>query len=146
MTAHLAQETLVPHPHTLEGGHPEIDSGSTSWPRVSPEVDVYCRPSTLELPECRKATKVDFSRRATRPELKRWLGPQGWKVDRGVEVGLVEVYAGKADLSHCFEEAGHGEAIRLGLAWGQQLRGVEARWYLTSLLEVCKPPDGILSL
>ena len=37
MTAHLAQETLVPHPHTLEGGDPEIDSGSTSWPRFPPK-------------------------------------------------------------------------------------------------------------
>ena len=148
MMAHLAQETLVPSSHALEASDPDAHQGdpsSTDWPRVSPEVDFLYAPDSLELPACWKATKVDFSRRATRPELKRWLGPQGWKLDRGVEVGLVEVYAGKGNLSHCFEEGGHGEAIRLGLAWGQQLRGKEARWCLKSLLETCKPPDVFVS-
>ena len=147
MTAHVAQEVLLPPPINVEGRDPELGFGvDTIWPRVSPEVDVApMRSDSLDLPECWKATRIDFSRRATRAELKSWLGPQGYKVDRGVEVGLVEVYAGKANLSHLFEQAGHGEAIRLGLAWGQQLRGKEALWYLKSLLELCKPSDIFVS-
>ena len=147
MTAHMAQETLLPPPITSDGRDTDLSLGDVKgWPRVSPEVDVPPRrDDSLDLPECWKATKVDFSRRATRPELRRWLGPQGWKIDRGIEVGLVEVYAGKTNLSQCFEDDGYGEAIRLGLAWGQQLRGREARWYLKSLLDICKPRDVFVS-
>ena len=41
MTAHVAQEVLLPPPINVEGRDPELGFGvSTVWPRVSPEVDV----------------------------------------------------------------------------------------------------------
>ena len=67
---------------------------------------------------------------------------QAWKLDRGTDVGLVELYAGRARLSDEFEQACPGsEAIRLGLLYGQDLRSAEGQWYALSLIDLCKPRD-----
>ena len=47
-------------------------------------------------------------------------------------------------MSDAYEELG-GEAIRIGRAWGQELRSPEARWYLRSLLQICKPDDVLVA-
>ena len=122
----------------------EADESRTRWPKVCQEVDVRLEPTSgLELPQGWMAV-TDMSRRATRPQLRSWLGPQAWKLDRSLRVGLIEVYAGKATLSDAYEELG-GEAIRIGRAWGQELRSPEARWYLSSLLQICKPDDVLVA-
>ena len=55
----------------------EADESRTRWPKVSQEVDVRLEPTSgLELPQGWMAV-TDMSRRATRPQLRSWLGPQG---------------------------------------------------------------------
>ena len=114
-----------------------VDEASVSWPRVSPEFELsYVAESDLTLPLAWR--KLDMSRLATKAQLRTWLGPQGYKIDS--RVGLVELFAGKGRLSDAYEEQ-NSSAIRLGRAWGQELRGDEAHWLVRSLIIRCKPRD-----
>ena len=126
----------------------ELSKGSTSWPRLSPEVDLTVPEDIgLELPQAWKAVEAfDMSRRATRAQLKQWLGPQAWKVSKGSHVGLIELYTGKGRLSDSYENHCEGsEAIRLGHMYGQELRSPEGQWFTASLIEMCKPKDVFVS-
>ena len=141
-------------PQGLRGlqGLPEVDavdvnaSGKTSWPAVSPEVDVdlFEESPSLSLPQAWKAVPIDFGKNASRARLREWLGPQAWKLDRNLDVQLIEVFAGRARLSDEFEAAG-GISIRIGRAWGQELRGDEARWLLRSLVSLVGPAHVFIS-
>ena len=127
----------------IVNGHESADvSGESSWPRLSPEVEIppLDGKADLSLPQAWKAVPVNFERNASRARLREWLGPQGWKLGRGIQVQLIEVFAGRARLSDEWESAG-GTAIRLGHAWGQELRGEEARWLVRSLVQLVKPRD-----
>ena len=121
-------------------------SGNTKWPVLSPEVAVgeIEHQAELTLPQAWKAVPADFAKNASRARLKEWLGPQSWKLDKGVQVQLIEVFAGRARLSDEFESAG-GVSIRVGRAWGQELRGEEARWLLRSLVKVTCPKDVFIA-
>ena len=122
------------------------ERGASKWPRLSPEVSVGPFPSTpqgFSLPQAWKAAPLDFNRKATRSELRSWLGPQAWKL--ALKVDLVEVYASRARLSDECEAQG-GIAIRLGHAWGQELHSKEAQWLFQSLLFRCSPTDVYVSL
>ena len=144
LTAHVMPESLTPH----LGVSTLNDEGVISeWPRVSPEVQVGDIEDTpgLELPQAWKAAQSNFEQLASRAQLRQWLGPQAWKLSRNVKVELVEIFAGRARLSEEFESAG-GSAIRLGRAWGQELQGEEARWYVRSLISLVGPRDVYVAL
>ena len=120
---------------------------ASDWPILSQEVGVMLPPDKddLTLPQAWRAQHVPSdSRRATRQEVRRWLGPQGWLMNRDVEVGLVEVFAGEAMLSQVFEECG-SHAIRLGQRWGQDLSDPSAKWLLESLVHLKRPRDVFVS-
>ena len=140
-------EIYVPPQHVATDP-PEDGLGLTSWPRLSPEVSVEV-PCDLgmQLPVAWHAVGArDMSKRATRAQLRDWLGPQSWKIDRGSTVGLIEVYTGRGRLSDSHEELCEGsEAIRLGHMYGQELRSPEGQWFTLSLIELCKPQDVYVS-
>ena len=83
-----------------------------------------------------------MSQRATRAQVKRWLGPQAWKLDRNFRVGLIEVYTGRGRLSDAHEHMCDGSrVILLGYMHGQELRTAEGRWLTLCLIDLCKPED-----
>ena len=139
----------LPLPESKEHNSESAPSMDT-WPRVSPEVSVkpvhWAQQGSLDVPQAWRHVNRDYSKLASRAELREWLGPQAWKIGKGVKVGLVEIYAGLGNLSQVFEDAqafdaNHVQAIRLGHRWGQELRSAESRWFVQSLLALCKPRD-----
>ena len=57
---------------------------------------------------------------AGKPVLREFLGDQSWKLD--VHVHLVEVFVGEHARLSCTCEAQGGVSIRIGTAWGHNLR------------------------
>ncbi|OLP90011.1 Retrovirus-related Pol polyprotein from transposon TNT 1-94 [Symbiodinium microadriaticum] len=111
--AHLRQQIGMPVNRFLAGPTAQATSqGSTpssQWPGVSS--------TAVSDPDASDAWEVQVGDIEDTPGLEL---PQ---------VELVEIFAGRARLSEEFESAG-GSAIRLGRAWGQELQGEEARWYV----------------
>ena len=140
---------IVPVPpsvHPVESVEETVQD--TEWPRLSPEVGCELPVlGDLKLPTAWKASEtLDMSKRATRAQVKQWLGPQAWKLDRGIKVGLVEVFTGRGRLSDAHEQMCDGsEAIRLGHMYGQELRTTEGQWLTLSLIDLCKPEDVYVS-
>ena len=138
----------MPHQHFVPEPLDERAAGSTGWPTLSPEVGVLVPHNPgVDVPQAWQAVEaLDMSQRATRTQLKQWLGPQAWKIARGSQVGLVELYTGRGRLSDSYENLCEGsEAIRLGHMYGQELRSPEGQWFTLSLIELCKPEDVFVS-
>lgn len=74
---------------------------------------------------------------ASRKQLESFLGDQNWLLSR--KIHLIEVFAGPiANLSKAVETI-NGNAIRIGLAYGQDLSRVENRALLLELVKFVHP-------
>ena len=142
-------DLMVPPKHLQADHVTDAGQGFSGWPRLSPEVsvEVPVDPGLQLLPSAWKASEpLDMTKRASRAQLKQWLGPQSWKIDRGSRVGLIEVYTGRGRLSDAHEDLCHeSEAIRLGYMYGQELRSDKGRWFTLSLIDLCRPDDVYVS-
>eukprot|EP00435_Cladocopium_sp_Y103_P016594 s2147_g4.t1 len=91
----------------------------------------------------RKASsRLTLSRIATDPagvkaELQDWLKDQAPKLDQ--RVGLIEVFAGQAQLSKTFEDRSNTKSIKLGLNYGQDFTKLHDRRCLLLLIAFCRP-------
>ena len=148
LVASCSPETCVPPRPFIPDASEDPSVMVDDWPKLSPEVGVEVPVDPgLQLPSAWKAGgALNMSKRATRAQLKLWLGAQAYKIDRGSTVGLVELYSGRGHLSDAHELFCDGsEAIRLGHMCGQDLRTSEGQWFTMSLIELCKPRDVFVS-
>ena len=67
-------------------------------------------------------SRIQSDRRGVRKQLKEWLGVQAPKLDK--PVGLIEVFAGKGNLSRVHEEVNQDGSEKLGLDHGQDFTKV----------------------
>ena len=72
-------------------------------------------------------------------ELGAWLGKQASKLDQ--DVGLIEVFAGRARLSEAFQKQTNkcAIAIQIGLDYGQDLRRLRDHRCLLALIALTRP-------
>jgi hypothetical protein len=97
------------------------------------DVDVSCLDCLFDatvdvegtlVPEAWLAKETVPDRKPTRKEMNDFLGSQSYLLENPEQVQLIELYVGDVgNLSSEFERKTNNKAIRLGLAWGQQLRG-----------------------
>ena len=83
--------------------------------------------------------------KVTDAQLRLWLGPQAYLLDKGLQQGtaLLEAYAGKGRLSDAvLSNVNGGVAIKLGLDHGQDFRLAKDRAYAKALFKRLKPEHG----
>ena len=82
-------------------------------------------------------SRIQSDRRGVRKQLKEWLGVQAPKLDK--PVGLIEVFAGKGNLSRVHEEINQDGSIKLGLDHGQDFTKVQDCRILLLLKALSRP-------
>ena len=82
-------------------------------------------------------SRIASDPKGVKKQLKEWLGHQAHQLDK--PVGLIEVFAGKGNLSQVHEEMNQDGSIKLGLDHGQDFTRVQDRRNLLLLIAFCRP-------
>lgn len=82
-------------------------------------------------------SRIASDPKGAKKQLKEWLGHQAHQLDK--PVGLIEVFAGKGNLSQVHEEMNQDGSIKLGLDHGQDFTRVQDRRNLLLLIAFCRP-------